>query len=301
MKFLPLQPINLRASSNSYWGIVCLGLMATLMLLPAARATSIPPAEISVSAEGGVPISTAGTVTGTGFNPGPEGGSEFSTASASFAGGDATVSGNGSTSGGVAVANSSGSATLTFFFKVEGSETGVNFVPLIFTGSDSTSATGPDAEATGYFETPGGQINSCSQAGLAVGHCGTLPSSNSGTLNYDAGIGVLYDMQVQLQGGSTLGSGSWSASVDPQVQINPSFQYASDFSLIFSPNVVSATPEPSTLCLLGIGLLGLLRVTPRRVPGRLESLSGARHDRSRRHLDGQRGPRTRSRKYLPPA
>jgi hypothetical protein len=57
-------------------------------------------------------------------------------------------------------------------------------------------------------------------------------------------------------GGWALDSGSWSASVDPEVEIDPSFAYASDFTLEFSAGPSGATvPEPSGTLLLCIGLV----------------------------------------------
>jgi hypothetical protein len=64
--------------------------------------------------------------------------------------------------------------------------------------------------------------------------------------------------------------GSWSATIDPEIYIDPSFQYASDFVLETSaPLTSSSGPEPSSSLLLGAGLLlvgaGLYKRHPRPV------------------------------------
>ncbi len=242
--------------------LALLAAVLTTVAPSTAPAASIPPPVIEVGAAGGTGILTVGTVSGTQCLPG---GCQNSTATATYDGFNATVSGLGSTTVGVGIPpNSSGTATVTFFFWAQGQASGVTVttVPLIFTGSDSTSASGPSAAAYAYFQTPGGQIDSCSAAGSQVGTCGTLPPSNSGTLHYNAvpcppnaPTCALYDVSVLASGSSSLGTGSWSASVDPEVEIGPNFAYASDFSLVFSPG--PTTPEPGSLALFGSGVLGL--------------------------------------------
>jgi hypothetical protein len=220
-------------------------------------ADPIPAAEITISAAGATTIETAGTRTGSGCNGGAEGGCQNSTMTVSYANGNASASGSGFTSGGVATANATGAGDVTFFFSVVGS--GSELVPLLFTASGSTSASGPDTEAQAYFETPGGDLYACSATGSAVGACGTEPSSFSGSLMYNATPGDLYDLSIMTLGAASLGTGSWSTSLDPQmmVEINPSFADAGDFTLEFSPNV-AVTTEPSSLYLLATGLLALV-------------------------------------------
>lgn len=249
----------MRLNGTKFSWLVLSAFAAAVTLPSSVFADGVPAAQFEVAAAGGTTILTAGTVSGTAFNGGTEGGSSMSTASASYSGGSASASGSGSTSGGVSTADSSGLGLVTFYFSVAGSAPGVTFVPLLFSGSVSTSATGPDAVGEAYFETPGGQINACSATGLAIGACGSLPASNSGTLSYNASPGDLYDIGVIASGSSSLGTGSWSASVDPMVEINPTFVYASDFTLVFSPDLPgTSVPEPSSSLLLGAGLFALI-------------------------------------------
>ena len=64
-----------------------------------------------------------------------------------------------------------------------------------------------------------------------------------------------------------MGSGTWFASADPEAEIDPSFAYAKDFTLEFSPgpnsgaggtNPPPTVPEPSNITLLFVGLSALL-------------------------------------------
>ena len=186
----------MRLNGTKFSWLVLSAFAAAVTLPSSVFADGVPAAQFEVAAAGGTTILTAGTVSGTAFNGGTEGGSSMSTASASYSGGSASASGSGSTSGGVSTADSSGLGLVTFYFSVAGSAPGVTFVPLLFSGSVSTSATGPDAVGEAYFETPGGQINACSATGLAIGACGSLPASDSGTLSYNASPGDLYDIGV---------------------------------------------------------------------------------------------------------
>lgn len=232
-----------------------LAVAAALAVPSASYADGIPAAVIEVTAVGGTPILTAGTVTGTACNGSL--GCETSTMTVSYAGGSAAASGSGSASG-ENPANSGGTGVVTYYFSVDCSIATCpsELVPLIFTGSGSTSASGPDTEALGQFYTPGGALYACSATGYAVGVCGSEPSSFSGSVDYNAVQGGLYDIEIIASGSSSLGTASWTASVDPMIEIDPNFADASDFSLEFSPNPPSV-PEPSTFLLLGTGLLGM--------------------------------------------
>ena len=129
---------------SSAFAYFILSVAATMAVSSASYADGIPAAAIAVSVfQTNNGISTAGTVSSTVCTTGPLGGCESSTATASFGGGVASVSGSGSNSGGSGTDNSGGGSDATFFFEVEGSGPDLT-VPLIFTGSASTSASGPN-------------------------------------------------------------------------------------------------------------------------------------------------------------
>ena len=132
-------------------------------------------------------------------------------------------------------------------------------VPLIFTATGSTSGSFAQAE---FQVIPMGVL---ATACTPVGACGGgVPSSFSGPLHGEATPGTVYQVTVSIRGGAS-GTGSWAASVDPQVQIDPSFADASDFTLQFSPSAQSAVPEPSSMSCLGVCLLvGIAGVLARR-------------------------------------
>jgi hypothetical protein len=197
------------------------------------------------------------------------------TVTLSYHDGEASISGSGSTP--YHGANEGGSAGVTYYFEVFGSKS--EQVPLIFTGSGSTSISSITYPGTGDFEGTqfaiagynlplglglpeyrGGYedlINTCSGSGGAIpGITCQNQNSFSFSLSADATPGTIYEIDVSA-GGSAVFVGSWAASVDPQVEIDPSFADASDFTLEFSPNPPSAVPEPSSMPLLLLVCLGV--------------------------------------------
>ena len=131
-------------------------------------------------------------------------------------------------------------------------------VPLLVMGSASTSASGllvgaeADIDVGGY---PGASVGVSTFGG---------PSSWAGFLavseytNIPVGVGL--SLVAYTQGG-----GSADASIDPVIEIDPSFPDASLYSITFSPGLgnsfspaISPIPAPMSLSFLGTGLIGLL-------------------------------------------
>jgi hypothetical protein len=136
---------------------------------------------------------------------------------------------------------------VTFFFAVVGSKS--ERVPIIFNASGSASYIGAGSSANVTFETPVGDLSACSM-GPAAGQCTPGVPSFSSFLHGTVNPGTMYQISVAISGFVVSDiPGSWNASVDPQVAIDPSFADASDFTLEFSPNPMSAAPEPSSMLL----------------------------------------------------
>jgi hypothetical protein len=179
--------------------------IATVIITSVSQA-AVPAAAIEVSAEGGTTILTTGTVTGTGCN-----GDMGCESTASTADANLSVSTKGTTSGSNP-ANASGGANIAVYYEIVGPVSGTQ-VPLVISGSASTSAEGPDAEGLAYIYYNDGALYTCSST--IVGPCGTEPSSGSlnavvFTNNYS---GSLYDLEVIVSGSSSLGTGKFSARI----------------------------------------------------------------------------------------
>ena len=194
---------------------------------PVVANAAIPATQITVFAEGTngpTEIKVYGSLSNSGVNGGSEGGSESSFASAAPG---LTVSANGSTSGGVSVANAAAQGIITIFYEVTGP---ANIpVPLIISGSASTAASGPDATAEAYIEYAAGDLFTCSST--IVGPCGSEPASGSlDAVEFtNTTANALYDLQVIASGSSTGGSGSFSA-------------YISCVSLTIDPTWLASNP-----------------------------------------------------------
>jgi hypothetical protein len=175
-------------------------------LSPLASRAAVPAASIEVSAAGGTTILTTGTVTGSGCN-----GNLGCESTTSKAAANLELSSRGETAGSDP-ANASGLAEITVFYEIIGPVAGT-VVPLVISGSASTSAAGPDAEGLAYIEYNDGDLYTCSST--IAGTCGTEPSSGSldavvFTNNFSD---TLYDLQVIVSGASTLGTGKFSATI----------------------------------------------------------------------------------------
>jgi hypothetical protein len=175
-----------------------------------------------------------------------------------------------------------GVADLTYYYEVVPVTPGplsLTPVPLNLNFTLSTSATadpGQNSVVSASVEFPfqTGPVSACS--GSNPLEC-SFPSSLNLSTTIDGIPFVLYDITL-IAGGdagsasppgfaSVSGTASWSASIDPQLLIDPSFQYAADYALEVSPGPISesapqsAVPEPTTLTVFGTALasLALLR------------------------------------------
>jgi hypothetical protein len=173
------------------------------------------------------------------------------TATLGYADGDASASITGVSLGGGAY-STGGTLEVQYFFEVVGSIS--EPVPLILSATGSSSDTGGSffaGEAAVYasatFETPFGSLSACTESS----ECGFSPASFSSSVTGNGTPGTIYEIDVAAGGGAgSFFAGSWTASIDPQVMIDPNFADAGDFTLEFSPNPAGFAPEPSSFSLL---------------------------------------------------
>jgi hypothetical protein len=201
-----------------------------------------------------------GKISGTGFNGGSEGGTEYSESDLAYGPtGEVNEFVTGTTIGGVAVANANSESYAHIYYYLIG-PTDVS-VPLVLTaqstGAYAPQAAGPDAIAQGSVQWAGGAFYDCAATGPAIASCGAEPRSFSGSQTSEAYAGIEYSLVVEVTGHSTEGTGGYYMGIDPMIQIDPAFAEASEFTLVFSP-AAGGVPETSTwaMMLLGFGGLG---------------------------------------------
>jgi hypothetical protein len=264
----------LRAGSAGHFPLVIAvaSLGAAIIVSSGAKAAGVvQPIEVQAAnfelvAEGAKPSLAPGSLDGTGCTTGPEGGCEDSHTTLTYQDGQVTATISGSTSGGPATANAYSAANATIFFYVEGPGAFGKSVPLDFTaasmGAGAPMASGVNAIADVQVDWSGGEFTACAGSGPSAASCKGQGSSFSGTQKGFGEIGVLNDYGVSVTGSAGgLGSGQYSATLDPKIIVDPSFPDASAYSIVFSPNVGgsagSAVPEPSTWAMMIVGFAGL--------------------------------------------
>jgi hypothetical protein len=244
-----------------YWAPVGTFAAALLALSSAAHADNIPAATLNGTLNGaGSALQTAGTITSSACNG--DMGCEQATLSLAYAGIDASASAAGSTTGSNP-ANAAGGGSITYFFEVAGPTNSA--VPLVFSASGSTFAAGTDTTAVAQAFSAGGAFNACSGTGNGAATCGNgaggvLPSSFAGSEAFNLASNTLSDVEVAIEGSSTLGPGNWSTGVDPQISFAPGFASAG-YTLEASPDL-TPVPVPGTvwLMLAALGALALVSV-----------------------------------------
>ena len=162
-------------------------------------------------------------------------------------------------------------SAIFYYFQVEQTAPApVDVVPLLIHSNveaDASAAGTGSAKAVADFAIPDLNISHPEAAMCDATSC---TSSSSMSFNDSASATAGQDIQVQILAGGVAGAigvpnccgghATFQAIADPTIQIDPSFAYADDFTLAFSPNLTpsAAAPEPSSIVLLATGLLALM-------------------------------------------
>ncbi|HEV2703630.1 MAG TPA: VPLPA-CTERM sorting domain-containing protein [Steroidobacteraceae bacterium] len=234
--------------------LVSLGLTAT------AAATTVPSAIVSGNISSwdtgcNATLAGAGSATG-GCTLSSQGDVSIS---ANFADGTGTVSAVQSSFAGNFSEQENAQSRVTYFFEVQGpSSSSVN---LDFAASGQTSAfagfgsygTATASIMSGDLGTTLFTTGACSSVFYTV--CGSAPSAFSVNQPFTVTAGSLYAVVIVASGTSDIGG--FSASVDPSISFNPSFD-STGYSISFSADLAPVPlPASAWLMFTGLGALGL--------------------------------------------
>ncbi len=130
--------------------------------------------------------------------------------------------------------NSDGTATIQIYFEIAGPL--LSTVPVIFAGTETTSASAGYFGATAIFTPPG----ATSGTGIISATYGTGPSgypasqtfSDTVKLSSDRVYSVTYEAGASGPAPQSGSTGMAQATLDPTITIDPTFAQASDFTLI---------------------------------------------------------------------
>jgi hypothetical protein len=148
---------------------------------------------------------------------------------------------------------SSGSAGVAYNFEVLGPPQVP--VPIRISGAASASGFEFGGEITlGLFNFPLTDVTLLQFTSL-----GTAPPDGRFTIDTFATSDSVSQMFVGVGCTSFKGGGLCRSTIDPTIEIDPSFADASEFKLIGSTGLTSSVPEPSGLILLGTGLFAVAR------------------------------------------
>ena len=157
---------------------------------------------------------------------------------------------------GATLGSASASTTLTFQFEVSMTDffAGPNLdVPLVLDGN--TSGNGDT-----NFE-----ITITDSTGKIVYDTGQFEAGNSIDEFFEVARDEVYTVTTQANV-FVAGNGTANLLIDPILVIDPSFAFAQDFALQFSPGLFPTVPEPPTAALLSAPLAAMLWWRRRRKP-----------------------------------